>query len=151
VRVGRTGGHRKSAAGRGWMLRLDRPRVRVGFSAATIRKMARIGWDGKLGRGEGQSSKGQVQRKGRGLAPGSRPIQARHNTPRRDHFLLQPLRTKPSFSCGNLLDLHLMRLLLHGLRILGLSMSTSTATSGGGEGTRGEGWKDGRALKIGGW
>jgi hypothetical protein len=62
VRVGRMGGHRKSAAGRGWMMRLDRPRVRVGLSAAMVRKVGGIGRDGKPGRGEGQSSKGQVQK-----------------------------------------------------------------------------------------
>ncbi len=52
VKVGRTGGHRKSATGRGWMMRLDRPRVRVGFTAAMVRKMGGIGRDGKTGRGE---------------------------------------------------------------------------------------------------
>ena len=50
------------------MLRLDRPLVRVGFSAALSRKMGEIGRDGKARRGEGQSSKGKVQGKERGSA-----------------------------------------------------------------------------------
>ncbi len=57
------------------MMRLDRPRVRIGFPAAMTRKMGGIGRDGKPGReprwrGEGQSSKGQVQKRGMGFAPG---------------------------------------------------------------------------------
>ena len=49
-------------------MRLDRPLVRVGFSAASVRKMGEIGRDGKAARGEGQSSKGKVQGKGRSFA-----------------------------------------------------------------------------------
>ncbi len=56
-----------------------------------------------------------------GLRAGPQLIHARHNTLRRDHCLLHPVRTKPSFTCSNLLDLHLMRLRLNCLRILGLS------------------------------
>jgi hypothetical protein len=49
------------------------------------------------------------------------------------------------------MSIHVMIFVMLYLGLLKRTESTSTATSGGGEGARGEGWKDGRASKIGGW
>ena len=121
VRVGRTGGHRKSATGRGWMMRLDRSRVRVGLSALRSRR-----WGKSAGMASLDAGKVKVQRakfKGKAGAP-RWPLlhrcQERHHPAR---LLSYPWAICMSgFASRDLLSCFQMMLLLHGLQILGLSL-----------------------------
>jgi len=139
VRVGRTGGHRKSAAGRGWMMRLDRSRVRVGLSALRSRR-----WGKSAGMASLDAGKVKVQRaKFKGKAgspiwPSLHRCQERHHPAR---LLSYPWGICMSgFASRYLLSCFQMRLLLHGLQILGLSMSACASTSEGARRSRGLGW-----------